>query len=112
MSLTSASKNLSSFIWHFVKAQPILFFFIFLVSLGWSIDTTFWPYLLRVVIDILSDHELNRAAAWIALKIPILCGLGLWLVIEACFRLQAFLDRKSTRLNSSHTDISRMPSSA
>ena len=26
--------------------------------------------------------------------------------------LAAFLDRKSTRLNSSHTDISRMPSSA
>ena len=25
---------------------------------------------------------------------------------------QAFADRKSTRLNSSHTDISRMPSSA
>ena len=27
-------------------------------------------------------------------------------------RLTPFLDRKSTRLNSSHTDISRMPSSA
>ena len=26
--------------------------------------------------------------------------------------LDAILDRKSTRLNSSHTDISRMPSSA
>ena len=34
----------------------------------------------------------------------------------AVFRLtehmQRFIDRKSTRLNSSHTDISRMPSSA
>ena len=28
------------------------------------------------------------------------------------FDLKKFLDRKSTRLNSSHTDISRMPSSA
>ena len=27
-------------------------------------------------------------------------------------RYSAYLDRKSTRLNSSHTDISRMPSSA
>ena len=28
------------------------------------------------------------------------------------FQIGALLDRKSTRLNSSHTDISRMPSSA
>ena len=27
-------------------------------------------------------------------------------------RVEAYIDRKSTRLNSSHTDISRMPSSA
>ena len=26
--------------------------------------------------------------------------------------IKGFIDRKSTRLNSSHTDISRMPSSA
>ena len=34
--------------------------------------------------------------------------------LEACKRYEddKILDRKSTRLNSSHTDISRMPSSA
>ena len=32
--------------------------------------------------------------------------------IEAAVRKVADVDRKSTRLNSSHTDISRMPSSA
>ena len=36
-----------------------------------------------------------------------------WSVLENGFGLGLnFLDRKSTRLNSSHTDISRMPSSA
>ena len=34
------------------------------------------------------------------------------IVIEATFHEYFTLDRKSTRLNSSHTDISRMPSSA
>ena len=33
-------------------------------------------------------------------------------VIEAGFPVASRGDRKSTRLNSSHTDISRMPSSA
>lgn len=95
MTLNRACKNLSSFIWYFVKAQPTLFFFIFLVSLGWSIDTTFWPYLLRVVIDILAQHEGSRSSAWTALKPAIFCGLGLWIIIEACFRLQAFLLAKA-----------------
>ena len=31
---------------------------------------------------------------------------------EPCYYTTGDLDRKSTRLNSSHTDISRMPSSA
>ena len=32
--------------------------------------------------------------------------------IASAMAIEAVLDRKSTRLNSSHTDISRMPSSA
>ena len=42
----------------------------------------------------------------------ILCGALLVIGGIAQRREQALLDRKSTRLNSSHTDISRMPSSA
>ena len=34
------------------------------------------------------------------------------LVASLVLSVEAVLDRKSTRLNSSHTDISRMPSSA
>ena len=33
-------------------------------------------------------------------------------VATVAFNVASWLDRKSTRLNSSHTDISRMPSSA
>ena len=46
------------------------------------------------------------------------CG-GIWLdagelelLLGNPEQARGFLDRKSTRLNSSHTDISRMPSSA
>ena len=47
----------------------------------------------------------RRAAAAVS-RIPSRGSRDLWLSIEA------FPDRKSTRLNSSHTDSSRMPSSA
>ena len=43
----------------------------------------------------------------------ILIGMGLFgITLNFLFLNQILPDRKSTRLNSSHTDISRMPSSA
>ena len=52
---------------------------------------------------IVMDDEIQRAAHD--------HGLGAWLQSNTS-RLERGEDRKSTRLNSSHTDISRMPSSA
>ena len=54
-----------------------------------------FAYLLHII------GETNYALSWIFLKIA-------WLATPLFF----VRDRKSTRLNSSHTDISRMPSSA
>ena len=51
--------------------------------------------------DIIDGAQYESAASAVALGAP---AMQLTLVIEG--------DRKSTRLNSSHTDISRMPSSA
>ena len=39
-------------------------------------------------------------------------GNEVFAIEDNCSHQDAALDRKSTRLNSSHTDISRMPSSA
>lgn len=95
MTFTKPYKTVSSFVWHFVKSQYITFFFIALLSLAWSIDTTFWPYLIGVIIDILTKHEINRDSAWVALKIPVFLGIGLWTLIEVSFRIQRFLLAKS-----------------
>ena len=46
----------------------------------------------------------SRKAGW-----PVLLT---WLLAAGFLSVASMLDRKSTRLNSSHTDISRMPSSA
>ena len=45
-------------------------------------------------------------------KIGDMFGAGEIFLPEMLMAAEAFQDRKSTRLNSSHTDISRMPSSA
>ena len=46
------------------------------------------------------------------LLIDLVRDLGCYSVKRGCETSNCGLDRKSTRLNSSHTDISRMPSSA
>ena len=45
-------------------------------------------------------------------KTRLLALLTAAFMIVMCVPFAAFADRKSTRLNSSHTDSSRMPSSA
>jgi ATP-binding cassette subfamily B protein len=83
--------SLTSFIWPFIKKQWGKFFVIFLVSFVWALDNTVWPYILKVVIDIFSQYEFDRAAAWPLLKTPLLMALFLWLFVEFGFRLQGFL---------------------
>ena len=57
-------------------------------SLGWGQLHRLWQMLLKGLADVAAAPDPNEAVAMV------------------------LLDRKSTRLNSSHTDISRMPSSA
>lgn len=84
-------QQLVSFIWKFICMQPWIFFFIFFLSLTWSLDTTVWPYLLRLIIDTLTQYELDRTVAWGALKWLLVAGICLWIIVESGFRCRDFL---------------------
>lgn len=53
-------KDLFSFIWQYMRLQPWRFFFIFLLSLVWSVDSVVWPYLLGLIIDTFTHFDTNR----------------------------------------------------
>lgn len=84
-------KSLISFIWKLVRMQPWSFFFIFFLSLTWSVDSTVWPYLLRLIIDTLTQYDMDRANAWMALKWLLIAGICLWIFVEFFFRCRDFL---------------------
>lgn len=86
-----ANRTLIAFIWQFVKPHRWLFLFILSVSFVWSLDTTLWPYLLKLVIDIFTKYDNDRMAAWSDLKLPVFIGLGFWILVEVGFRIQGFL---------------------
>ncbi len=83
-----------SFVWRFVKKQCLAFLFIALVSFVWSMDATLWPYIFRLFIDGMNQHEMNRSEVWQAIQLPIIYGLVLWVTIECGFRCQGFLIAK------------------
>ncbi len=58
-------------------------------------DATLWPYLLRLIIDIFTQHDTDRAAAWPVLKGLLMWGVSLWVVVEAGFRSRDFLQARA-----------------
>jgi ATP-binding cassette subfamily B protein len=91
MPSTPTTKGLFAFIWKYVRPQKWIFFIVLIASLAWSFDSIIWPYILRVVIDILGAHEQSRAQAFEALKWPIVGGLLFWISVEVGFRTQGIL---------------------
>ncbi len=80
-----------SFIWKFIRLQRFRFFSIFFLSLAWSLDATVWPYLLRSIVDIFTQYDINRIEAWPLLEHLLLYIALLWVVVETGFRSRGFL---------------------
>ncbi len=94
MKNTNALK-LIPFIWKFLSLQRWKFFFIYFLSLVWSLDATLWPYLLRQVVDTFTLHDADRAAAWPTLKWLLLSGASLFVIVEGGFRCRDFLQARA-----------------
>jgi ATP-binding cassette subfamily B protein len=88
-------KDLISFAWKFVRMQPISFFFIYFLSLAWSVDSTVWPYLLGLIIDTLTQYDMDRGSALDALKWLLVTGVCLWVIVELSFRGRDFIRAKA-----------------
>ncbi len=81
-------KTLSRFIWHFYKKQPIAFLTFYLAPMLLVIDVILFPYALKLIVDILTQHQNIKTEVLPALKpIILLIGLG-WLSIVLLIRLQ------------------------
>jgi ATP-binding cassette subfamily B protein len=88
-------KELTSFIWRFMRLQKGLFLFVFTLDLFvWSLDALLWPLILNLVVSIFTRFDGDRLAAWDSLKWIILGGLGLTIYVETASRTMGFLMAK------------------
>jgi ATP-binding cassette subfamily B protein len=84
-----------SFLFYFLKKQPVRFFFAQLFCLAWAIDQAVFPLLFSRVIDGLIHYKGDRTFAWEVLSSPILWCLFLWILMELFFRAQGFILAKA-----------------
>lgn len=88
-------KELISFFWKFIRRQKWTFSSILIQDCINSLDSLIWPFILRWVIDIFSQNEVNRSMAWEALQAPIIVSICLIVVIEINSRTMGYLMAKA-----------------
>jgi ATP-binding cassette subfamily B protein len=89
------SKNLTSFIFGFLRRQRWIFIGISLLSLIWITEMLVLPFILAKIVDILTRHDANRLLAWPSLKITLIWGAAFVCFIETGFRLRDFLQARA-----------------
>jgi ATP-binding cassette, subfamily B, bacterial len=87
MSTKELPKTLPAFFWFFIKKHWILFALVQLFSFAWSIDHTFWPYIIMLLIDTITQIGGDKTEMWSLLAQPIWMGITLWVCVEISFRL-------------------------
>ncbi|MGK5594022.1 MAG: ABC transporter ATP-binding protein [Parachlamydiaceae bacterium] len=84
-------KNLTSFIFYFLKKQWKWFLLAQLFCFGWSIDHTFWPVIIMNLIDTITTHAEERQNAFQLLSPVLISGACLWILVELCFRFSGII---------------------
>lgn len=88
-------KELIGFFWTFIRQQKWTFASILIQDCLNCLDSLLWPFILRWVIDIFTQHEMNRSSAWETLQIPIIISISLIIFIEINSRTMGFLMAKA-----------------
>lgn len=88
-------KELISFFWKFIRKQKWTFSSILIQDWINTLDSLLWPFILRWVIDIFTQNEVNRALAWESLQAPIIVSICLIIFIEINSRAMGFLMAKA-----------------
>src|SRR5574337_1244392 len=77
-----------SFIWHFIKQQPIAFFFFLINCLISPLNEVGFPYCVKLIINVLAKETPGSETLWLSLIPPLVIFVTLWLCMEVAMRLQ------------------------
>lgn len=87
--------NLIEFVWSFLRKQKGTFAVILLLSFMWLVETLYWPFFLKQIVDVLTHYDASRLSAWPALKIILIWGAGAWIFMDGGFRFRDYLQART-----------------
>ena len=79
--------TLAIFIWNYLKKKKLCAFFCLLGMIIWSIEMSLSPYLLKIIIDIVSQFSSNNQELLNTLVIPVILYILMSLILNINFRI-------------------------
>jgi ATP-binding cassette subfamily B protein len=79
------------FIWHFVKKQPVAFTVALVTALIWSMNEVFFPYFIKLIINIIANYRGEPHSIYSALSLPLIALVSCWLFMDICMRVQGMV---------------------
>ena len=79
--------TLAKFIWGYLKKKKLCLFFFLLVAIIWSVEISLSPYLLKIIIDVVSQFSSDSDGLLPALLIPVILYISMSLLLNLNFRI-------------------------
>ncbi|MFV9875373.1 MAG: ABC transporter ATP-binding protein [Rickettsiales endosymbiont of Dermacentor nuttalli] len=91
MQPSTLPKKLGQFFIYFLKQQKIGFSLLLLTMTSWSIQESFFPYFIKVIVDAVSNYNGNKALIFSYLSSKLIIAILFLLFVEINFRTNDFL---------------------
>ena len=87
----TSSMTLGIFIWGYLKKKKLYLFCFALVSIIWSVEISLSPYLLKIIIDIVSKLPNDNEMLLSALLLPVILYISISLILNINFRIHDYV---------------------
>lgn len=87
--------TLPAFLWYFIKQNWLSFLLIQIFCFSVTIENTFWPKVISMVIEAIEKYEGPQSQIWSAISSVVFLGAALWILIDIFFRLSGILMAKA-----------------
>lgn len=87
---TPLPKTLFPFLRFFITKQWKSFALLAFGQMAWSIDQTIFPYVIKMLLDVISNFNGEKTNIWEPLMPVLTIGILLWLILECMFRMSDY----------------------
>jgi len=93
--MNTIPKTLPRLIWYFLKHYKRWIVLSIICGLVWAVENSITPYVLKYVIDTITEYSGDRAELWSLLALPVILYGVLWMIRAGTIRVSEFASLKT-----------------